>query len=810
MKIESHFLFALFAACGQLIGATYDAHSVTDKELEAAKNSRPDENRSVMAQQIAADFAGRWIANGNIDGKILFHEDFSGESPISKRWSADGGGTPNVKIAPDDRGGSCLNINPLSTGYSTFVLKNEFLVPVSPDRPAALLWEARSPLGGRAVWARIDFFDENKKMINASYQMRSKLDPTQPHLFNRNAELLNRRMPSNARFVRAFFFHSPSDTVSGQVANIRIVDYTQKAKAKTQALLKAAAEREISPRAVLVYSDDNLTSSFPVLPQSAAMPGKAGRTLRIRECPGEKTRATAILWSKTTRRQVRMVFSPLRRKDGAELPASVFSAKIVKTHYQAEGAPNGCLAISENQVLVPELLLNDDSLVVADHTKKRNLVKYAKDGREWYVDINTVGKQKWGFPIPASSMPIFDAPSLCPFDLKERQNLQLALRLQLPDSAEPGNYMGKISFVAAGETIAELPVSVEVLPFRLPKTAETVYDPSREYCMGLYVWANMNDTDHDVFLPFLRSRRQVKREWETLLDNGVNQPLFIWFASIIHNEQNLRRHLELVREVGFPGSTIRLADSGLIGNSTDPAELGLMQKRLKRAMEIIREYGFDEIYFYGFDEAVGDRLFSQFAAWQAARDIGAKVFVSSFSRYYEKIAGRLDMAVLNDDPANADTAAWHKKGTLLWKYNTPQAGPEDPGIFRRNYGLDLWRRGFDGASTYCDVSYSTVWNDIAHAQARRLEGKSGGDVYRAQCMVYPTADGVVETLALTGLESAIKDVRIMTKLRRLLREHRDAAAEKWLRSINYTLDDPQTIRRAAIDHILRITLSRRR
>jgi hypothetical protein len=71
-------------------------------------------------------------------------------------------------------------------------------------------------------------------------------------------------------------------------------------------------------------------------------------------------------------------------------------------------------------------------------------------------------------------------------------------------------------------------------------------------------------------------------------------------------------------------------------------------------------------------------------------------------------------------------------------------------------------------------------------------------------MVYPTADGVIETLALTGLESAIKDVRIMTKLRQLLRGSQDAAAEKWLKSINYTLDNPADVRRAALDHIKRI------
>ena len=142
---------------------------------------------------------------------------------------------------------------------------------------------------------------------------------------------------------------------------------------------------------------------------------------------------------------------------------------------------------------------------------------------------------------------------------------------------------------------------------------------------------------------------------------------------------------------------------------------------------------------------------------------------------------------------------------MLWKYNTPQAGPEDPGVFRRNYGLDLWRRSFDGASTYCDVSKSTVWNDVAEAQARKAAGRTTGDAYRGLCMVYPTVDGVVETLALTGLESAIKDVRVMTKLRQLLRNRPDLAAQRWLDSIDYRIADPVDIRRAAIDHILRLS-----
>jgi hypothetical protein len=323
--------------------------------------------------------------------------------------------------------------------------------------------------------------------------------------------------------------------------------------------------------------------------------------------------------------------------------------------------------------------------------------------------------------------------------------------------------------------------------------------------MGLYVWANVNKQDKAVFLPFMRSRTQVLEEWRTLRDNGLTHPIFVWFAGIVYDDVEFRKHLSLVREAGFKGDSLHLGDSGLIGNATDPAELKAMQDRLKHAMAVAQEYGFKDVYFYGFDEATGDRLLSQLSAWQAARDVGAKVIVSGFSQFCDKIGGKLDICVLNDDPANADAASWHAKGTMLWKYNTPQAGPEDPGVFRRNYGLDLWRRSFDGASTYCDVSKSTVWNDVAEAQAHKAAGRTTGDVYRGLCMVYPTVDGVVETLALTGLESAIKDVRVMTKLRQLLRNRPDLAAQRWLDSIDYRIADPVDIRRAAIDHILRLS-----
>lgn len=806
LKTRLFFAFLAQLSCGLVFAASYDAKEVSSEELAAALSSSPVEDKTAELIRIGSECAGMWIARGEIAGKTLFHEDFSGGGSSTVKWDDGNGGVPCARIIPDGRGGSCLELSPVDGTWSNFVLKDGFSVPVSTNRPFAVLWEARSPHGGNSVWLRIDFLDRNRKRLNASYQMRSTLDPTQPHLFQRNMTVLNLRMPSEARYVRPYFFlgRKEVDKQSGEIANVRIMEYVEAMEAAQSASRRVIAEREISPDDVLVYCDDNLISSFPILPHGTSLPGCAGDALKVRECPGEKTRATAILWSRTAWRDVSVEFSSCCGGDGPGIPASAFSAKVVKAHYQAEGAPHGFLALSDRQVLVPELLLNDDKLVVPDHVRGRNLVKYRNGSRSWYVDINTVKAQKWGFPIPAESMPIYDAKTLQPFDLPEKRNFQLAIRIAVPERAPAGVYRGKVSFKSGGREIAKLPVELEVLPFKLPKRAETIYDPRREYSMGLYVWATVNREDKAVFRPFLRSRAQVLEEWRTLRDNGLTHPIFVWFSDLVYNDVEFRKHLALVREAGYDGDKLHFGGSGLIGNDTDAGKLEAMQARMTHAMKVAREYGFEELYFYGFDEAVGDRLLSQLPAWKAAREVGAKVIVSGFSQFFDLIGGKLDICVLNDDPANADAARWHAKGTMLWKYNTPQSGPEDPGVFRRNYGLDLWRRGFDGASTYCDVSGNTVWNDVAKAQERRALGKTGGDVYRAQCMVYPTVDGVVETLALTGLESAIKDVRVMTKLRQLLRERSDQEAEKWMNTIDYRMAEPADVRKAAIEHILRL------
>ena len=770
----------------------------TGRTVDDARRTRPTATRAFAADAAAKELTGKWIGGGDVPGKVVFEEmAWRDEAFRSQRWTRDRG----VTVKDDGRGGKCVELRPNGTSFVTCVQGGKFAVPMKKGVPIAVLWEARTPKGGASPYFRYDIYDADGKFVSAC-QMRSVVDPTQPQAFHRNAFVLT---PSADSRIRAFFHVTPSDPEAVEVANVRIADLGAAVADAVADDPKLLAARAAAASGLLWFPSAHLGAGNPVLPTSTRIPGEAKGALRIVECPGERTRAGIVLWSRDGMRDVSLSFSDMKSGwfgFGAKIPASAISAKVVKCHYQGEGAPFTDVATGEGQVLVPELLLNDDSLVVPDHEAHVNFVRFAA-ATPFYTNVNTITEFAWSSRIPNEKMPIVDAPTLRPFDLAPGLNKQLAVTLRVPKGAKAGTYRGTLTVRAdAGRVVAEVPVELTVLPFTLPEKAETAYDPSREYTMGLYTWCALSADGSPAMSPFHRSREQVLAVYRTLYEGGIHDPAFIWHSGIVYDDAKFRAHLAVAREAGFKGA-LHLGSSGLIGNDTNAVQLAAMKERLVRAMATAREYGFAPVYFYGFDEAYGEKLLSQRTAWKAAKETGAKIIVSGGNGHFENVGDLLDICVYHDAPENARPADWHSVGHALWKYGTPQTAPEDPRLYRRNYGLYLWHLGFDGANTYCETSGGAAWNDIVSLQRNRLTGKHGG-AYRSETMLYPTLDGVVETIAFTGLESAIRDVRYLTKFRQLLRERPNAAAQKWYDSVDFGQDDPAAIRAAAIDWILRI------
>ena len=759
---------------------------------------------SYEARRAVEPLIGGWSAGGKMIGKVVYSEDFSDPARVNRDWRFDG----DVCVHDDGAGGKALELKPREKMFVNALLRPDAFVPIGERSLLVLHWTARAPDGGCPLSMRIDYFDAAKKHMG-SYQLASATDPTQPTLFQRNTYFVAERLPPQARFLRIFLNQAPMrpdrpDIRRGEVGEVAVADVADVARDILASRPSSAAARaKAGADEVLINVSSDCGADFPVLHDSTLLPGAAGDTLSLRECPGEIARGTAVLWSKAAFGDVRVRFAPLKRGPfgaGGSIPADAISARVVKVHYQACGAPTLFVATGGDQVLVPELLLNDEKLVLPDDAARHNRVRLDRNGGE-YVDINAITSPRWAHSYTKDELPIRDAATLQPFALEAEKCKQLVFEIAVPAAAKGGIYSGKVVFECAGREIAAMPVSLEVLPFSLPKDPATWYSAESTYTMGLYYWGMLAKEDAEPHLSiFSKTRAQMLAELKLMAHYGITTPILIWGRRSVYDDGEFRRHLDVAREAGLKGA-LYLGSSDLIGNPTEQQQLNELKGRIARAREVAAERGFGEVYFYGLDEANGERLLSQRTAWKAVHEAGGKVIVSGYLGQFKNVGDLLDLCVYAGEPWTVQPEEWHRIGHRLWKYNYPQTGPEDPGIFRRNYGLYLWKCGFDGASTYCFCGSSNPWNDLDGWQRLKASKKSGNP-YRAQAVGYLTIDGAVPTLAMVGLADAIKDVRYMALFRELLRKRPSPAAEAWFNALEFRTCDLEKVRAETIDWIL--------
>jgi len=158
----------------------------------------------------------------------------------------------------------------------------------------------------------------------------------------------------------------------------------------------------------------------------------------------------------------------------------------------------------------------------------------------------------------------------------------------------------------------------------------------------------------------------------------------------------------------------------------------------------------------------------------------------------------IDIAVINSG-ATTLPDKFHSYGNKVFAYGNPQCGEEKPETYRRNYGLFLWQRDFDGTMNFAyQYQYGTsIWNDFDHVE------------YRDHVFAYPTIDGVIDTIQWEGWREGVDDIRYLTTVLELIEEARGSkdtsAIESWLadlKSSDLTKKDLDAVRLEMINHIL--------
>lgn len=550
-----------------------------------------------------------------------------------------------------------------------------------------------------------------------------------------------------------------------------------------------AAEKE-GRRAVLYITPP--ISAKMILPHEVCVLGAPADQLAVTAARGEYEPASFVVSALEDINELNVTVSDLRGDQGT-IPSAQVDVRSVKCWYQAGTAWVGVRQDKSHRILTPELLLHDDALVKVDDEKQENYVKLAfPDGEryEWISDRTEVAGAR---SLPVEKFPVRDSPVLLPLDLPAGTSKQFWLTLHVPADAAPETYRGTVTLSTPKGSVHTLPLTVHVLPFDL---LPPYYTSSMDY------HGRLDPSGKGTIGSWLKSRKQFRAELANMVAHGLRNCQHYSIP-----KEMLGEVLEIRRDVGMDNRTLYLKSTIPIGNPTDGESLAAIKQNVRDILEFTKPYGAETVYFYGMDERRGEELASQRAAWTAVRAAGGKIFVAGWGDNLQMMADIQDMHVRAGWPNRDEVARWHALGHKIFCYNNPQTGVENPLVYRRNFGLLLWKFDYDGAATNAyQHTFGATWNDFDHP------------IFRAHTIAYPTVDGVIDTLAWEGYREAVDDVRYVTTLAAAVETARNstdarlrtqaAAAAAFLRDLKtgetIENDNPSLLRQSIIEHLLRL------
>ena len=547
-------------------------------------------------------------------------------------------------------------------------------------------------------------------------------------------------------------------------------------------------------------------SSVKRLPDAPPTDGRLGDRLDLVAARGEFEPVSFVVLPRSDVARFELKAGALGGAKG-RIPADHVDIKVVKCWYQAGTAWHSYFADSTRRELVPELLLNDETLVKVDHDARDNYLRVDYPEGSRYVWVSYPARADRG-AFNYDTEPVADTAELQPVQLTTGRGKQFWVTVKVPEDAAPGLYRGSITLVADGKAAGAMALNVRVLPFALPMP-KTYYDLGREFYTSIYNHCSMLTHLDQTGGDFEQAERKLRAEFENMRDHGVYWPKVP--GSRGKRLDALKRHLELMKESGLRvrplfGGVYSFADYSWMHTPREERDPEVFEKYkgvVDEALALISDVlGHGEVYCVGWDEPGAGTLVGQRECWTHVHEQGALVY--STAREFH-----LDRAGYNEDFVNypgsilkrESVRKWHAMGGRVTNYAGPHTGPENPDFIRRTHGMRLYMADYDGT---CNYQYyegkPNIWNEFDKTS------------YRSFCMVYPTRDDVIDTLAWEGFREAIDDVRYATKLRQVAADaiegggvrSRYAAKQalQWLANLDPDTVDLNTMRLEMINTIL--------
>jgi len=543
--------------------------------------------------------------------------------------------------------------------------------------------------------------------------------------------------------------------------------------------LVVPAARTAEASSITVYVVPTMTDE-KILPYTSISPDYISSHISIMASPGEYEPASFVVRANEDIASLTVAPTDLTGANGS-IPSTSIDIRVVKCWYQA-GKESIVRQASDPKALTPELLLKDDSLV-----KVQGGENYLKLTSGSYVWISQEGSSTTFEYTPIANLPVADSSTLQPVSIPSGTNKQFWITVKVPDGALSGIYNGSIQLTTSAGLVGELQLRLEVLPIDLSQ-------PYLSY--GLTYFGILGDVGS--ISQGYKNEEQYRAEMEDLVAHGtIDSPCMQPF------DATLGQVLTIRNDAGMNNQTLYYRGLyGFLWGSGIPTDLAAVKQKVSEVAAFTAPYGTQEVYHYAIDEGETAVLVAQVPVWEAIHTAGGKVNAGGgddYTQAFDLVGDALDLYNWPGEPSAAEAAKWHSVDHKIWSYGNPQAGVEKPETYRRNYGLLLWQRVYDGASDFAyQWGRGSLWNDF------------DGATYRDHVMAYPTMNGVVDTIQWEGWREGVDDARYLTTLLNTIEEAKAAgkdtsAAQNWLaglRSSDLDLQDLDDMRSTIVGYIL--------
>ena len=559
-------------------------------------------------------------------------------------------------------------------------------------------------------------------------------------------------------------------------------------------------------------------------PDSLPPDGRLDARFRIVAAQGEFEPVSFVLAPLADVARLEVKATALSGADGT-IPADRVDIKLVKCWWQPATAWNSYFNDPSGRELVPDLLLKDDALIRVDLAKQEHYLRVDYPGGAEYVWVS--------YPYPATSRiagehrfdyhrePVADSPVLLPLKLTAGRAQQFWVTVHVPETTAAGSYAGRIELVADGAPAGHFALQLQVLPFALPDP-RTYYDLEKPFITTMDGLGTLKSEKESFGGDSARAEQRLRALYKNQRDHNIfnfsglhilsynSHFRDIILARVMESDTmrgELVRQLELIREAGFRPPLIAAAQADISARVKLDDEEGArhFKENIAASAQFLdaveKVLGHREVYFWGRGEPSRGGLIEQFTGFDALHGVGVKIGQEA-KAWHLDVAGHLeDLVNLGGNYYDRQyTAPWHAMGQRVLSYASPHPGAENPDLSRRCHGMMLYKAWFDGTKNNTWVSHRQNWLDFWNPYGYRI------------CMIYPTRDGVIGTMAWEGFREGIDDVRYATKLKQVAasaiaggKAPAVTAAKRallWLERHDEKGGDLDAMRLEMIDHIL--------